>query len=105
MFDNIVLFDQLFLRRLCFLDIPDTFHTFHTFHTFVTLGKCVNLEEAAAQRTSNGISAPTTYGATQAAGTWDRRKIYGCLCYDRNPLYVLAAAFFFFDCSFEIRLH
>ena len=47
----------------------------------------MSLEEAAAQRVSNGVVAATTYGATQGAGTWDRRKIYGCVCYDSAPVY------------------
>jgi hypothetical protein len=51
-------------------------------------GKCVSLEDAALQRVSNGIASATTYGSTLAAGTWDRRKIYGCICYDSSPLFM-----------------
>jgi hypothetical protein len=47
-------------------------------------GECLSLKEAAAKKTSNGIAAATTYGATQAAGTWDHNKIYGCVCDDQR---------------------
>jgi hypothetical protein len=47
-------------------------------------GLCLSLEQAAAGREVSGDPAATTYGATQAAGTWDHNKIYGCVCDEKR---------------------